>query len=61
MRDDHATTFPNGCSLGATWSKDTLYKVGRAISVEARGLFNGHTNAGNRGAGANGIGITLCA
>lgn len=57
----HATSFPNGCALGATWSKRRLYEVGRAVGLEARGLHNGFVHMGNRGLGENGVGITMYA
>ncbi|XP_065837827.1 uncharacterized protein [Oscarella lobularis] len=59
VRQSHATSFPNGCALGATWSKRTLREVGYAIGMEARGLHNGFVHAGNRGHRVNGIGITM--
>ena len=61
VKQHHATSFPNGNTLGATFSKQTLYRVGRAVGMEARGLYNGFTNDGNRGHGQNGLGITLYA
>eukprot|EP00163_Fabomonas_tropica_P032439 TRINITY_DN812_c0_g2_i24.p1 TRINITY_DN812_c0_g2~~TRINITY_DN812_c0_g2_i24.p1 ORF type:complete len:525 (+),score=115.58 TRINITY_DN812_c0_g2_i24:416-1990(+) len=61
VRNAAATSFPNGCSLGSTWSKETLYNVGRAVGIESRGVKNGATQYGNRGHGENGYGITLYA
>lgn len=58
----NATVFPNGCGLGATWSKQTLYQVGEALGTEARGLHNGfvHEIDGHDASeGCNGCGITL--
>eukprot|EP00030_Apusomonadida_sp_AF-17_P007579 a841981_43.p1 GENE.a841981_43~~a841981_43.p1 ORF type:complete len:887 (-),score=386.87 a841981_43:100-2733(-) len=60
VKQAHATSFPNGGVLGSTWSVDTLAAVGEAIAVEARGLFNGFVNEGNRGIGQNAAaGLTL--
>lgn len=55
----HTTTYPNGCGLGATWSKATLAAVGAAIGQEARGLHNSNVHAGDRSKYVNGAGITL--
>jgi beta-glucosidase len=41
VRLHHATSFPNGCALGATWDSQLLHRVAQAIAVEARGLHNG--------------------
>jgi len=46
VKQPHATSFPNGCALGATWSKQRLRDVGRAIAMEARGLHNGFVHEG---------------
>jgi beta-glucosidase len=58
-----ATVFPNGCALGATFSKRTLKDVGRVIGTEARGLhnFNLAVDPGGRNQHCNGCGITLYA
>ena len=31
-----STAFPAGCALGATWDKELLYRVGRALGEEFR-------------------------
>ena len=59
-----ATILPNGCGLGATWSKQTLAASGRVLGVEARGLHNAfvHAPGGHDSPAAqncNGCGITL--
>ena len=61
VKQAHATSFPNGCNLGASWDKKLLGEVGLAIGVEARGGYNGFVNEGNRGMPMpdNGVGITL--
>ena len=33
---DHATAWPAGITVGATWSKDLMYKRGRALGLEHR-------------------------
>eukprot|EP01087_Luapelamoeba_hula_P020330 TRINITY_DN6926_c0_g1_i1.p1 TRINITY_DN6926_c0_g1~~TRINITY_DN6926_c0_g1_i1.p1 ORF type:complete len:914 (-),score=97.58 TRINITY_DN6926_c0_g1_i1:66-2807(-) len=43
-----ATSFPNGCGLGAMWSKERMAEVGRAIGIEARGKHNGYVKNGLR-------------
>ena len=56
----HATIFPDGCGLGATWDKDLMHAVGRAIGSEARADHNGYVHDGDRGTGGeNGVGITM--
>ena len=59
-----ATILPNGCGLGATWSKQTLSAAGATLGVEARALHNGfvHLPGGHDSPAAqscNGCGITL--
>ena len=44
VKQTHATSFPNGCALGASWNSTLLWDVGRAIALEARGLHNGFTH-----------------
>ncbi|XP_062517183.1 uncharacterized protein LOC134192460 [Corticium candelabrum] len=61
VRESHATQFPNGCGLGASWSKQLLHDVGWVVGLEARALHNGFVHAGNRGHHENGAGITLYA
>jgi beta-glucosidase len=61
-----ATILPNGCGLGATWSKQTLSAAGAMLGAEARGLHNGfvHLPGGHDSPAAqscNGCGITLYA
>ena len=61
VRRHEATSFPNGCGLGATWSRDTLREVGDAIATEARALHHWYTNQGQRGENGywNGLGMTI--
>jgi beta-glucosidase-like glycosyl hydrolase len=40
VKQPDATAFPNGNSLGASWSPELLTRVGMAIGTEARGVFN---------------------
>ena len=57
-----ATVLPNGCGLGATWSKQTLAAAGAVLGSEARGLHNKfvHQVDGHESSmGCNGCGITL--
>ena len=56
-----ATVFPDGCGLGATWSKDILNAVGYLIGVEARATHNAAVHRGDRGHLENGVGITTYA
>lgn len=61
-----ATILPNGCGLGATWSKQTVAAAGKVLGTEARGLHNGfvHMIGGHDSPAAqscNGCGITLYA
>jgi beta-glucosidase len=39
-----ATVLPNGCGLGATWSKQLLFEAGVVLGTEARGLKNYYTH-----------------
>ena len=58
------TIFPNGVTLGMSWDRGLVHRVGRAIGLEARGGHNGFVHAGNRGPGMynnNGVGMTLYA
>ena len=58
----HATVFPNGCGLGASWDKSTLFDVGYLIGNEARATHNGRVHSGDRGQNdENGVGITTYA
>ncbi|KAL8699051.1 MAG: hypothetical protein Q9201_006225 [Fulgogasparrea decipioides] len=34
--NDHATVFPAGITVGATWNKDLMYKKGKAHGTEAK-------------------------
>eukprot|EP01084_Bolivina_argentea_P169080 293127_1 len=61
VRNSHATMFPDGCGLGATWSKQDLHTVGNIVGYEARSLHNSLVHSGNRGRGQNGDTITLYA
>ena len=58
----NATVLPNGCGMGATFSKRTIAAAGRVVGTEARGLHNFflHEN-GDRGMDCNGCGITAYA
>ena len=58
VRQSHQTTFPDGCGLGATWSRQDLKGVGNIMAYEARALYNANVEIGNRGAGENGYTIT---
>ena len=58
------TVFPNGNTLGASWSAPLLGEVGGAIGHEARAAHSGFTSAGNRGVGGgpwsgNGVGLHM--
>eukprot|EP01084_Bolivina_argentea_P317675 550826_1 len=57
VRNNNATVFPNGCGLGATWSKQDLFITGNTVGIEARGLHAGLVHSGNRGT-FNGAGLT---
>eukprot|EP01084_Bolivina_argentea_P317679 550831_1 len=57
VRNVHATVFPDGCGMGATWSKKDANIVGNTVGLEARGLHNSLVHGGNRGT-FNGAGIT---
>ena len=61
VRQSHATTFPDGCGLGGTWSKEVLNNVGNIIAYEARSLYNTLVESGDRGHGENGHTITAYA
>jgi beta-glucosidase len=61
VRESHSTQFPDGCGLGASWSKKTLHDVGWIVGEEARALHNGFVHSGNRGHHENGAGITMYA
>ncbi|HMQ06035.1 MAG TPA: glycoside hydrolase family 3 N-terminal domain-containing protein [Saprospiraceae bacterium] len=39
-RNGRATVFPQAIGMGATWDTDLIYRVGRAISMEARAKYN---------------------
>jgi beta-glucosidase len=55
----HATVFPNGCGLGATWNKLLLFDVGYMIGNEARATHNGLVHEGDRGVNENAAGMTI--
>ncbi|ESO87969.1 hypothetical protein LOTGIDRAFT_193829 [Lottia gigantea] len=42
----NATSFPQAIGLAATWSKDVLYRVAEATSVEVRAKNNNYTKHG---------------
>ncbi len=48
-RNGRATVFPQAIGLAATFDTDLLYRVGRAISMEARAKYNVASVAGQRG------------
>jgi beta-glucosidase len=56
-----ATVFPDGCGLGATWDRQSLFDVGYLIGNEARATHNGLVHEGDRGWNENGAGITTYA
>ena len=57
VRNNHATVFPNGCGLGATFAKDDMFTTGNTVGIEARGLHAQLVHSGNRGT-FNGAGLT---
>mmetsp|Transcript_31135 Transcript_31135/g.50518 ORF Transcript_31135/g.50518 Transcript_31135/m.50518 type:complete len:905 (-) Transcript_31135:13-2727(-) len=57
VRNNHATVFPNGCGLGASFSRQALYTTARTVAIEARGLHAGLVHYGDRGT-FNGAGIS---
>ena len=68
VKQPDATAFPNGGSMGASFSTELLNRVGLAIGTEARGVHNsledksgetgGHTWPGTI---RNGVGLTMYA
>lgn len=48
-RAGRATIFPQAIGMAATFDEALLYKVGDAISTEARAKYNLFTSVGNRG------------
>ncbi len=36
VKNHHATVFPDGCGLGATFSKEDLHEAGNIIATEVR-------------------------
>ena len=59
VKQQMATAFPDGPSLGAGFAVDTMYAVGRAIGTEMRSLHNDLQN--KSGHCCNGVGITAYA
>jgi len=65
----HATVFPMGNSIGASWDKDLTHEVGAAIGIEARSTHNVQKDKSGNSCGSdstgqvvsNGCGITLYA
>lgn len=65
----HATVFPMGVGLGASWSPELAHEMGRAIGIESRSTHNSQADkSGNNCASdstgqavSNGCGITLYA
>ena len=48
VRQTHATSFPNGCALGAMWDKKVMGQVGQAVGQEARALHNELVHTGEQ-------------
>ena len=48
-RAGRATIFPQAIGMAATFDEDLLYRVGDAISTEARAKYNVFSKKGNRG------------
>jgi beta-glucosidase-like glycosyl hydrolase len=66
VKQPDATGFGNGCSFGASFNTDLLFRIGNAIGVEARGVHNtlldkSGTTGGEGWPGKlrNGVGLTL--
>ncbi|CAF1588452.1 unnamed protein product, partial [Didymodactylos carnosus] len=60
VMQQHSTVFPDGCGLGATWSRTALLIVGQTVGIEARGTYNYNQHQGKRGQdGTNGLGISI--
>ena len=59
VKQQMATAFPDGPSLGAGFAPDTMWQVGQAIGVEMRSLHNDLKN--KSGHCCNGVGITAYA
>lgn len=55
-----ATILPDGCGLGATWSRKLLLAAGRVLGEEARAAQRWFLdNSDDRGASINGAGLTI--
>ena len=39
VRNNNATVFPDGCGLGATWSKKDAFITGNTVGIEARVIY----------------------
>ncbi|MBJ2173577.1 glycoside hydrolase family 3 C-terminal domain-containing protein [Aureibaculum sp. A20] len=48
-RAGEATVFPQAIGMGATWNPDLMFKVGSAISDEARAKHHSFANSNRRG------------
>ncbi|MGB5264818.1 MAG: glycoside hydrolase family 3 C-terminal domain-containing protein [Lutimonas sp.] len=48
-RNGKATVFPQAIAFGATFDEDLIFRVGEAISDEARAKYNESIKIGNRG------------
>lgn len=60
VRGTATTYFPDGPGLGASWSKQLLYEVGRVVGLEARAQHNEMVHTlGLRADAPNGGGITI--
>eukprot|EP01084_Bolivina_argentea_P093488 168142_1 len=57
VRNSHATVFPNGNGLGATFDRSDAYITAHTVAIEARGLHADLVHSGDRGT-FNGAGLT---
>ncbi len=61
-RDNHSTVFPDGCGMGATWSRQGARLMASVAGSEARAVHNALVHTGQRGEGitndGGGTGIT---
>lgn len=48
-RNGRATVFPQAIGMAATWDPDLMYRIGDAISTEARAKYNVSVASGQRG------------
>jgi beta-glucosidase len=61
LRRHRATSFPNGVSMGLSWSRETVKAIGNAIAEEARALHHWFIERGDRAESGynNGEGLTI--